>query len=182
MQAPSIFINYRREDSKAYAILLREKIQASFENVRVFLDTEDIKPGQRWPKRIEQELRQAEIVLSLIGRNWLMCHDEHGIRRLDKKNDWVRREIEVALELIPDDNLAVVLLDRAELPAKEAFSGIPKLKKLLEREYHEIPFSRNFSDEFEPLKNRLAELLQQRPLTPLEAARRENILRDYPVM
>lgn len=178
---PSIFINYRREDSKAYAVLLKEKIQASFENVHVFLDTEDIKAGQHWPRRLEQELRQAAVVLSLIGKSWLKCQDEYGIRRLDNEEDWVRKEIELALELISDDNLIIVLLDKATLPPKEAFSGIPKLKKLLEREYQEIPFSRSFSDEFEPLKNRLAKLLEQQPLNPLEAARRENILRDYPL-
>ena len=178
---PSIFINYRREDSKAYAVLLKEKIQASFENVRVFLDTEDIEAGQHWPNRLEQELREATVVLSLIGKSWLKCQDEYGIRRLDIEEDWVRKEIELALELISDDNLIIVLLDKATLPSKEAFSRIPKLKKLLEREYQEIPFSRSFSDEFEPLKNRLAKLLEQRPLNPLEAARRENILRDYPL-
>ena len=124
MQTPSIFINYRREDSKAYALLLKEKIQASFENVRVFLDTEDIKAGQHWPRRLEQELREATIVLSLIGKSWLKCQDEYGIRKLDKGEDWVRKEIELALELISNDNLIIVLLDKATLPSKtEAPNG-----------------------------------------------------------
>lgn len=181
MQAPSIFINYRREDSKWFAVLLKEKIEAAFEHVRVFLDTEDIEPGGDWPDTLEQELQQASVVLALIGDKWLFCQDEYGVRRLDDEGDWVRREIELSLS--SGKSLLVILADlkdKNKQPSVASFKGIPSLKDLLRKQHLEIR-SGNFSNDFLPLKNQLAKLLNQIPLDPQSAAKRENILREYPL-
>jgi hypothetical protein len=53
-------------------------------------------------------------VLVLIGRRWLRVTDIHGRRRLDNSEDWIRIEIEKALELrIP---VVPVLVDSATMP------------------------------------------------------------------
>lgn len=181
MQPPSIFINYRREDSKWFAVLLKEKIEAAFEHVRVFLDTEDIEPGADWPDTLEQELQQASVVLALIGDKWLFCQDEYGVRRLDGEGDWVRKEIEFALS--SGKSLLVILADlkdKKKQPSEAAFKSIPTLKDLPRKQHLEIR-SGNFSNDFLPLKNQLAKLLNQIPLDPQSAAKRENILREYPL-
>jgi hypothetical protein len=54
------------------------------------------------------------VLLAVIGRNWLDARDEHGNRRLENPNDFVRVEIEAALQR----NIPVVpiLVDGAGIP------------------------------------------------------------------
>src|SRR5262249_49350194 len=60
-------------------------------------------------------VRQARVVLALIGPRWLQTTDSEG-RRIDDPNDWIRRELVEAfaagVRVIP------VLTDGAELPAE----------------------------------------------------------------
>src|SRR5262249_32563363 len=64
---------------------------------------------------LDRQLRRAAILIVLIGDNWLRVGDKFGRRRLDQEQDWVRREIRMALQtsgciVIP------VLIDDAKLP------------------------------------------------------------------
>lgn len=60
-------------------------------------------------------LDRAQVLLALIGRDWLTAHDQAGRRRLDLKTDWVRAELTRALKR----NIRVipVLVDGAEMPS-----------------------------------------------------------------
>lgn len=84
----------------------------------VFRDQSAIEPGDAFPARIEKAIRDAAVVLVLIGSGWLELRSAKSTqRRLEQAGDYVRREIELALEhgrtIIP------VLLDGASMPLPE---------------------------------------------------------------
>jgi hypothetical protein len=113
-----IFINYRRTDAGWPADYLADKLKSNFGQDRVFLDVRGIQAGDDFAVKLMSQLQRATVLIVLIGKNWLHVHDKFGRRRLDQENDWVRREIRIALEkegcrVIP------ILLDDAELPNEE---------------------------------------------------------------
>ncbi|MFN0051585.1 MAG: SUMF1/EgtB/PvdO family nonheme iron enzyme [Planctomycetales bacterium] len=95
---PLVFINYRRSDSQPAAFNLRNELRWRFGNESVFIDIGDIPPGTPWPDRIRQQLEHASVFLLVVGPGWLTAADKYGRRRLDQKDDWVRKEIEYAIE------------------------------------------------------------------------------------
>lgn len=101
-----VFISYRRDDSRDWANLIADTLQRQFGRPAVFLDTDGIRVGDQWNRKIEKALEYATVVMPVIGPKWLFLQNpDDGRRRLDSPNDWVRREIEYALteekELIP---------------------------------------------------------------------------------
>ena len=53
----SIFVSYRREDSAAYAGRICDHLEALFGEDRIFMDVEDIRPGQPQPVRLQSPAR-----------------------------------------------------------------------------------------------------------------------------
>ena len=95
---PIVFINYRRDDSSPESELLHKAIEEEFDDGFAFLDISDIKAGQEWPGILKETLSECEIVLVVIGKEWLTAGiSDHGLRRIDNQKDWVRLEIEAAL-------------------------------------------------------------------------------------
>jgi hypothetical protein len=92
-----IFISHRHDDTGSLGIALRRELAEVFGDKRVFLDQHGRKPGESFDDRILSELDRAGVVLVLIGRSWLTIPDESGARRLNDPQDWVRREIAIAL-------------------------------------------------------------------------------------
>ena len=109
-----IFISYRRADSTSESGRLYSSITKELQGGTVFMDTAAIDVGTEWAQELEDALVAAQIVLVVIGPDWLRISDEWGMRRIDQENDWVRREIERALE--SDKKLLPVLVKGAKLP------------------------------------------------------------------
>jgi hypothetical protein len=110
-----IFINYRRTDAGWPADLLTGELGRSFGNTRVFQDVRGIDAGDDFVAVLDSQLHRATILIVLIGSNWLRVSDKFGRRRLDQEQDWVRREIRMALQK-PGCRVIPVLIDDAELP------------------------------------------------------------------
>lgn len=130
-----IFISYRRADSLPASRGLAEQLRAIFGFNQVFID-ETIDPGQKWPDRIERSLFKSTVVLVVIGPNWLTIADKYGRRRLDAEDDWVRCEIQTAIQsgiaTIP------VLVGGASLPDDP--TALPSsLSSLLDHKWHTLP-------------------------------------------
>ncbi|GIF21619.1 hypothetical protein Ate02nite_43490 [Paractinoplanes tereljensis] len=93
---------------------------------RVFLDI-SLPGGSEWPSRLRDEVTAAPVVLVLIGPEWLKSTDEWSRRRIDSETDWVRQEMQLALDE-PGKLVIPVLLGGADLPPKaalpDAVSGI----------------------------------------------------------
>lgn len=91
-----IFICYRRDDTQAFAGRIFDRIAHHFGDGTTFLDVEGRKGGE-FLKRLEQEASSCKVMVVLIGKQWLTLTDKSGRRRLDKKDDVVRRECQIGL-------------------------------------------------------------------------------------
>src|SRR5436190_14424737 len=91
--APLAFISYRHTDSQQAALGLYFQLRARVGPASVFMDRSGISAGDVWRQRLLERLKQATVVLALIGPGWLRAADEHGRRKLDLSNDWVRTEL-----------------------------------------------------------------------------------------
>src|SRR4051794_40209629 len=83
-----IFISYRRGDTGPAVRLLSSALKERFGQRAVFVDTEAIDPGARWPRRIDQALTSADVVLVAVGPRWLDITDERGRPRIGRHDDW----------------------------------------------------------------------------------------------
>jgi hypothetical protein len=92
-----VFISYRREDSAGHSGRLHDSLQSHFGAESVFMDLNDIDSGQNFVEVIQTAIRSSDVVLAVIGKEWLTCASA-GKRRLDIPGDFVRTEIGVALE------------------------------------------------------------------------------------
>lgn len=96
--ADSIFISYRRDDEQGYAARLYERLMEIYGREHVFFDVDSVPVGFDFVRYIDQRVSLSDIVLVVIGRNWLNAQDERGRRRVDNPGDYVRIEVESALK------------------------------------------------------------------------------------
>jgi hypothetical protein len=90
----SIFISYRREDASGHAGRLCDRLTARFGNDRVFMDIQDIHPGQNFATSIEDTIATCDCVIAVIGPHWL----ESVQKRAASSDDFVRHEIGAGLQ------------------------------------------------------------------------------------
>jgi hypothetical protein len=111
---PAFFISYRRSQNTWQARDIRKELVRRYGESRVFMDASSIDYGESFPDRIASAIRGCSVILGLIGPHWL--EPTAGSRRIDDPNDWVRRELEAALQR--QEALVIpVLLDGASAPA-----------------------------------------------------------------
>jgi len=89
----NIFISYRREDSGGHAGRLCDRLRARFGNARVFMDLQDIAPGQNFAQSIDETIATCDCVVAVIGPRWI----EAIQRRAPGAEDFVQHEIAAAL-------------------------------------------------------------------------------------
>ncbi len=114
LQKGRIFISYRRIDSAGYAGRIYDRLVASFGENAIFMDVDTIEGGVDFIKVLEDAVQSCDVLIALIGRQWLSVTDKDGKRRLDSPEDFVRIEIAVALKR----NIRVipVLVDGVDMP------------------------------------------------------------------
>jgi TIR domain len=112
-----IFISYRREETAYPAGWLYERLADRFGGGQVFKDVDSIQLGDDFVEVITSAVGSCDVLLALIGEEWLTITDAHGKRRLDNPDDFVRLEIEAALtrkvRVIP------ILVDGARMPRED---------------------------------------------------------------
>lgn len=111
-----VFLSYRRGDTAGHAGRLRDRLVENLGLGSVFMDVEDIPPGSYFERVLVQRIRDAESVLVVIGRDWLHASDAVGKRRLDDAQDFVRREVEMALE--QNKRVIPILVGGAAMPTE----------------------------------------------------------------
>jgi hypothetical protein len=92
-----IFLSYRRQESSHVAGRLYDRLVDRFGTGQVFIDVDAIEPGIDFTRAIDNAVSTCQVLLAVIGRQWLTATDEWGRRRLDDPADIVRLEIEIAL-------------------------------------------------------------------------------------
>lgn len=121
-----VFLSYRRGDTAGHAGRLRDRLVENLGLGSVFMDVEDIPPGSYFERVLVQRIRDAESVLVVIGRDWLHASDAAGERRLDDAQDFVRREVEMALE--HNKRVIPILVGGAAMPTEADLP--PSLRRL----------------------------------------------------
>ncbi len=147
-----IFLSYRREDAAPYARLLQFQLRERIPDARVFVDMDSIEPGLDFAEVIREALDSCTVLVALIGRQWATLTDEEGRRRLDNPDDYVRFEVQAALErgvrVIP------VLVDGARPLRQQQLPA--ELQKLARLNALELSYGR-----YEYDADRLLNLLQR---------------------
>ena len=123
-----IFINYRREDTDFPAGWLYERLAKRFGERHIFKDVDSIDPGDDFVDVITEAVGSCDVLLAVIGDQWLTVVGQDGRRRLDSPDDFVRLEIEAALarnvRVIP------ILVEGARMPhAEELPDSLAKLAR-----------------------------------------------------
>ena len=108
----NLFISYRRDDSGGHAGRLSDRLIARFGADRIFMDVQDIQPGQNFKQAIEQTLDRCDCLLAVIGPRWLEIMEA----RQAKGEDFVRQEVGVALAR--GKTVIPVLVGGAKMPAR----------------------------------------------------------------
>jgi hypothetical protein len=126
VKAHGIFISYRRTDTRADAGRLYDRLANRFSGDHVFMDIDDIQPGQKFLTVLQDTLDICHVLLVLIGPKWLDARDAGGLVRLQDDQDFVRLEVQTALQRgIP---VIPILVNRAFMPTREDLpSGIDSL-------------------------------------------------------
>jgi TIR domain/NHL repeat len=91
-----IVINYRREDTAYAAGWLYDRLADRFGDGKIFKDIDSIELGDDFAEVITSAVASCDVLLALVGDQWLTITDEEGSRRLDDPADFVRMEIEAA--------------------------------------------------------------------------------------
>ena len=140
--ASRIFISYRRDDTAYAAGWLFDRLVDEFGPEQVFKDMDSIALGDDFVDAITAAVSSTDVLLALIGDKWLGMVDEHGERRLDDPDDFVRLEIEAALER--DVRVIPILVEGARMPRSEE---LPRsVAALARRQALELTSSRFSSD------------------------------------
>ena len=112
--AGNIFINYRRDDDAGFTQALYSRLEQAFPSESLFMDVDNIAPGLDFVQVLNEEVARCDVVIAVIGKNWLSAADETGERRLDNPDDFVRIEIESALA--QKKRVIPVLVNDAKMP------------------------------------------------------------------
>ncbi|MEN0071173.1 MAG: TIR domain-containing protein [Propionicimonas sp.] len=129
-----VFISYRRDDTAWPAARLYDLLAARLGAEHLFKDVDNIEPGQDFVARLNSAVADCDVVLVLIGREWLSVTDDAGRRRLDDPRDFVR--LEVGSALAGGKLVVPILVDGAEMPPAESLP--PDLAPLTRRQAVEI--------------------------------------------
>jgi TIR domain len=153
-----IFISYRREETAANAGRLYDRLSERFGEERVFMDVDSIDIGVDFTRAVIEAVSGCNILLALIGRDWSAITDSKGRRRIDNPDDFVRVEIETALQR--DIRVVPVLVDGAVLP--QANDLPPSLQPLTRRQALELSHT-SFRSEISRLVAAVDEVVEAQP-------------------
>ena len=93
-----IFISYRRDDAAYVTGHINDLLRKEFGDEAVFTDVDNIALGVDFRAVLDQTVSECQVLLAVIGAEWLTVSDQEGRARLENPADFVRIEIESALK------------------------------------------------------------------------------------
>lgn len=111
-----IFISYRREDNADVTGRIYDRLVHKFGKASIFKDIDSIPLGVNVREHINAIVQECDVVLVMIGERWSGETKKTGKRRIDSPEDFVRIEIESALQR----NIPVIplLIHTAQMPTE----------------------------------------------------------------
>ena len=113
-QGQKVFLSYRHEEAAAHAGWLHDEMEAEFGEDHVFIDA-DIEVSENFVQRITEVLAKCEVMVVMMGPRWATVEGGEGRPRLFESRDFVRFEVERALQR-PDVKVVPVLVAGARMP------------------------------------------------------------------
>lgn len=125
------------------------------------MDVDTMKPGFDFAKQLDEQVSKCDVLLAIIGPNWIDATDEKGRRKLGQDGDFVR--IELAAALKRDIPVIPLLVHGAVMPSEDELPE--ELKPLTRRHAMEIRHTR-FTADCEAIIRALTDLLPRRRRWP----------------
>jgi hypothetical protein len=112
-----LFLSYRRADAPDVTGRIYDRLTNELGGNKVFKDVDSIPFGVDFVTYLNTVMRRCTALLVVIGPEWLTAVNPSGQRRLDDPNDFVRVEIESALQ----SNIPIVplLVQGAVMPSAQ---------------------------------------------------------------
>lgn len=88
-----IFLSYRRAEHPALIGRIYDRLTSEFGQNSVFLDVDSIPLGIDFEPYLKQQISKCDVFVAIVGKEWLARID-----RLHRKDDFIRIEIEGALQ------------------------------------------------------------------------------------
>jgi len=155
---PKIIISYRRADSGVITGRIRDRLVQHYGDDSIFMDIDNIPFGMDFRKNIAEALAKNELMLAVIGPDWLGTTSA-GSARIHDETDPVRIEVETALErglpTIP------VLVGGATMPKAEDLPD--SLKGLTYHNAAEVSSGRDFHAHMDRLIRSMDAALKTKP-------------------
>ena len=112
-----VFLSYRRDDSHDVTDRIYDWLIRAGGRHCVFKDVDSIRLGRDFRQAIRDAVGRCDVLLAVIGPGWLTAAKVPGMRRIDDPLDFVRMEIETALER--DILIVPLLVNNAAMPSAE---------------------------------------------------------------
>ncbi len=154
-----IFISYRRDDAAYVTGHINDRLRKEFGDESIFTDVDRIALGVDFRTTLDQMVSECQILLAVIGQDWLTVRNQEGELRLQDPADFVRIEIESALQR----NIPVIplLVAGTKMPSKDDLPD--SLQDLAFRNGTQIRPAPDFHTDIDRLINSLKKHLQMLP-------------------
>jgi hypothetical protein len=93
-----IFISYRRADSNQVVGRISDQLRPRFGDYNIFRDYDAIPGAEDFAAAINRAIAEVDLMLVVIGPQWVSATEANGSRRLDNPADYVRLEVEAGLK------------------------------------------------------------------------------------
>jgi hypothetical protein len=140
---------------------LHDRLALTFGRDNLFMDVDHIPVGEDFEAYLNRQVAECNVVLVVIGPNWLNARDESGGRRLDNPDDFVA--IEIAAALARNIRVIPVLVDGARMPKASELPDF--LKPLARRQAAEVRHA-HFGQDAEALCARMRDALGAKAAGP----------------
>ena len=111
-----VFISYRRAEASHAAGRLATEISHRLPDVELFMDVDELRPGERFEQIITRAVNESDVLLVLIGNDWLSLL-RRGSSGPSEVKDYVL--LEVGTALTRGTTTIPVLLDGATMPRRD---------------------------------------------------------------
>lgn len=111
---PKIFISYRRESTTSETGRIYDRLSDRFGEDNIFMDLDSIPLGVDFRRHLETSLQICDVLLVIIGPNWVGRRPGTDTTRINDPSDFVRLEVQVALK--KDIPVIPVLIGNTSMP------------------------------------------------------------------
>lgn len=110
----NVFVSYRRSDCRPWVERLCDRLVDRFGRAAIFKDLDSISPGSNFKQQLRGALENCEFFVPVIGPGWLAMNPSTNRPRLWDSDDFVRMEMQFALEA--NVRTIPILVDGATFP------------------------------------------------------------------